>query len=144
MVDPVAIPVTDPPLVTVAIDVVLLVHVPPAAGSMSDILEPTQTVVGPVIDPAGGAVITVTVVVALQPPTVYEITAVPPDMLAELTTPEEDTVAMLVLPLLHDPPGVASLRLVVDPTQNVVAPAIAGGVGFTVSPCVVLQPIDDV
>ena len=59
-------PVTIPLLIpTVATDVLLLVHVPPAVGSLIDMVAPTQTAVGPVIVPGSG--FTVTVIVAAQP-----------------------------------------------------------------------------
>ena len=50
-----------------------------------------------------------------------------------LTTPvPEPTVATAVLLLLHEPPGVPSIREVVKPTHTVDNPVIAIGAGFTV------------
>src|SRR3954471_24221297 len=54
---------------------------------------------------------------------------------ALVTTPVTGLiVAMVVLLLLHCPPGVASLNVVVaPPSQILVAPAIAAGNGFTIT-----------
>ena len=50
-----------------------------------------------------------------------------------VTNPVEVTVAIELLLLVHDPPGVLSLIWVVAPTQTVDAPVIAvGPVGYTV------------
>jgi hypothetical protein len=46
---PAAMPVTTPDELTVAIDVLLLLHVPPAVESISVTVEPTQVPDGPVI-----------------------------------------------------------------------------------------------
>lgn len=48
---PVTIPVPDP---TVAMDVLLLLHVPPVSGLAKVVIAPTQTVLEPVIAGAGG------------------------------------------------------------------------------------------
>ena len=57
--------------------------------------------------------------------------AVPPDM--PVTTPEPlPTVAIVVLLLVHVPPPVASLNVVVKPTHTDVIPVIVAGRGFTV------------
>ena len=42
-------------------------------------------------------------------------------------------VAISVLLLLHTPPAIASLKLVVDPTHTLVAPDIAVGTGLIVT-----------
>ena len=42
--------------------------------------------------------------------------------------------------LLHVPPGVASLRTIVDPTQTFPGPLIAAGSGMTATDFVVTQP----
>ena len=60
---PVTMPVKDP---TVAISGLLLLHTPPAVGSVSNIVEPTHTVDGPEIIPGYG--LTVIVLVATQVP----------------------------------------------------------------------------
>ena len=53
-----------------------------------------------------------------------------------VTTPvEEPTVATEVLPLLHTPPGVASVKVAVNPGHSLAVPPIAAttGSGLTVS-----------
>jgi len=68
--------------------------------------------------------------------------AVPAD--TPLTTPVLPTVATDVLPLLHTPPLVASLRLVAEPAHTFIVPVIADtvGNGLTVTDevTVVIQP----
>ena len=59
-----------------------------------------------------------------------------------VTTPvPEPTVATDVLLLLHAPPDVASLNVVVEPVQTVVVPAIKEGKALTVATFVALQPV---
>ena len=61
-----------------------------------------------------------------------------------VTAPEEEpTVAIPVEPEDHVPPEVASVKDIVDPTQTLVLPEIAEGVGFTLTETVVelVQPI---
>ena len=111
----------------VATVVVLLVHVPPFGLSDKVILLPMHTAPGPLIAP--GAAITVTTKVAAEhPPAAYAIVAVP--LATPVTTPPA-TVATVVLELLHVPPVVASVKLIVDPTQTLCGPVI-GNVPLTV------------
>jgi hypothetical protein len=51
------------------------------------------------------------------------------------------TVATVVLPLDHVPPVVPSVKVIVEPAQNDVEVEIAGGVAFTVTIAVVVQPV---
>lgn len=53
---------------------------------------------------------------------------------------DEPTVAMAGLPVLHEPPVVAMLKVVAPPTQMWLTPVIDGGAGFTVMPLVMRQP----
>ena len=53
-------PATTPVLLTVATDVLLLVHVPPVAPSVRVVEEPAQTVLLPLIVPESGNGLTVT------------------------------------------------------------------------------------
>jgi hypothetical protein len=53
-------------------------------------------------------------------------------------------MAAAVLLLLHVPPDIASLRVVVDPTHTLNVPPIAGGAGFTVMIRVAAQPVGNV
>ena len=50
-------------------------------------------------------------------------------------------VAMVVVVVLHVPPGVGSLNVVVEPTQTDSPPSIGPGSGFTVTVVVMLQPV---
>jgi len=63
---PEAIPVTIPDEPIVATEGIEEVHVPPGEGSERIVVEPTQTLVNPTI--GAGAEETVTVTIALQPP----------------------------------------------------------------------------
>jgi hypothetical protein len=63
---PAATPVTDPPAVTVASVVLLLVHVPPVVTSVNNMLKPVHTIVV-VPDIADGVGLTVIVLVTKQP-----------------------------------------------------------------------------
>ena len=62
---PAVTPVTTPPAVMVATAGVALLHVPPAVALLSVVVEPTHTLVTPVITAGSG--LTVTVVVTAQP-----------------------------------------------------------------------------
>jgi hypothetical protein len=54
---------------------------------------------------------------------------------------DEPIVAIPAAPLLHVPPGVASLNVTVLPWHTVAGPEIGAGKGLTVSVLVVLQPV---
>src|SRR4051812_14489991 len=71
---------------------------------------------------------TVTVAIAVQPPTgiVYVMSAVPADT-PPITPDIELAVATAVLPLLHAPPVVASLSVVVCPWHALAVPVIGDG-----------------
>ena len=59
-----------------------------------------------------------------------------------VTTPvEEPTVATLVLPLVHVPPLVISLKVVVNPAQTTAVPVTDDGNGLTVTTIVVIHPV---
>ena len=65
--------------------------------------------------------------------------------LTPVTFPEPSTVALPLL-LLHMPPGVASVKLVINPVQTADVPLISDGNGLTVTvtlPSVPQQPDDD-
>ena len=55
-----------------------------------------------------------------------------PDKTPVITPVVDPAVASRVLLLLHVPPPVRSLRVIVDPTQTRVDPVIATGSGLTV------------
>ena len=65
---PVEMPVTIAVEPTVARAVLLLDHTPPPAALLRAVVDPAQTVVVPVIEPALGSGLTVTAVVALAVP----------------------------------------------------------------------------
>jgi len=68
------------------------------------------------------------------------ITGLPPA--TPVTIPElEPTVASAVLLLVHVPPVVASLNVVVANGQRTIVPVIAAGSGLTVSVVVVKHPV---
>jgi hypothetical protein len=131
-------PVTRPVESTVALPLLLLLHVPPVVALLKDVVAPIHTLIVP--DIADGAVLIVTTLVIIQPvASVYVISEVPADI--PVTTPvEEPTVATVGLLLLHVPPDVVFVRLVVAPTQATTVPPIAAGNGLTVSVAVRLHP----
>ena len=140
--EPCATPVTTPVEATVAIPISLLLHVPPAVGSLRLVVNPIQNVVFPAMAEGNG--FTVKLVAALQPVgSVYVINALPAK--TPETTPEpEPTVAIPVLLLVHEPPPEASVNNVISPWHTYVLPAIADGSGFTVIGIVVMQPVGNV
>ena len=132
-------PVTLPEASTVANDVAVLLHVPPVAPSVSDVLLAAHTVDAPDMVPASGNGLTVNVCVAAAVPqllaTAYDIVVVPATR--PFTLPEASTVANAGAVLLQVPPlvPVTSVSEVVKPEHTdgvpVIAPAF--GAGFTVS-----------
>jgi len=122
--------------------VLLLLHVPPLVGSNSVAVAPTQILLAP--DIGLGVGLTVTDAVVKQPAgKVYVIVAVP--AAAPVTTPvPEITDATAELLLLHEPPPVASVNVVVDPTHTASVPPIDAGAGLTVNGVVTLQPAGNV
>jgi hypothetical protein len=103
--------------------------VPPPVTSFNVADAPTQITDVPVI--AAGVVLTVNGVVVKQPVgNVYVIVSVPAEL--PVTTPEPLTVANAGLLLLHEPPVVASVNVVVKPAHTLVTPVIAAGAAFTV------------
>ncbi len=114
-----------------------LAHVPPPTVLNNAAIPPTQAVVVPVMGAFG---FTVTVAYAGHPAVlVYVMLDVPPAI--PVTIPvDAPTVAIVVLPLVHVPPGVALLRLVVLPWQTVFTPVIAGGDARTENVIVLVHP----
>jgi len=138
---PARMPVTVPELLPiVAIDVLLLVHVPPLGLPVRVLVEPSHTVL--LLEITGSALM-VAVDVTLQPPlNVYEMIVVP--AVAAVTTPDElPTEATPGVPLVHVPPLVALLSVIVPPAPHmiIVAGEIAAGIGFTVTSLVAKQPV---
>jgi len=61
-----------------------------------------------------------------------------------VTTPPAEIVATAGDALLHVPPAVALLRVLVAPTQTLVMPVIAAGSGLTVTVVVTAHPVGNV
>ena len=113
---PVMIPVVEP---AVAMDVLLLLQVPPVSASVSVIADPAITVLLPEI--GDGVAFTVNMIVVVLVPTVYEIIQVPAE--TPVTIPvEEPTVAMEPLLLVQWPPVVESTSVLVEPAQTLPVP----------------------
>ena len=118
----------------------LLVHTPPGVPSVSGKDVPTQANEVPLMAPAEGERLTVTVVVVVQLPTVYVIIAVP--TVTPLTIPVEEPIdAMPALLLDHVPPPLASDNVMVLPVQTTGAAGVmADGEATTVTTFIAAQP----
>ena len=123
--------------------VLAVLHMPPVIASLNCDTSPLHNVVVPLIAPAVGKGLTVTFVFREQPVgNIYVIVEEPEE--TPLTTPVPDTtVATELVELLHVPLPVASLKVVVEPTQTVVLPVILAGKGLTVKDVLVKQPVDN-
>lgn len=129
------VPVEDPPVTTPVLGLTVNVaghaddQVPPGDAVDSVIVDPEQTDVGPVI--GGAADTTVTTSWAAQPPTVYLIVVVPgvDPITIPVKAPTEATVTGV---LVHTPPAVVLVSVMVAPTQTLDGPLMAEGNGFTV------------
>ncbi len=138
--EPAATPVTTPvPVPTVAMPVLLLVQIPPPVALDKVVPEPVHTVAVPVT--AAGKALTVAVAEAKQP--VLKVYVMPgvPAATPVIIPLAEPIVACAVLLLLQTPPPVALVRVVVRPTQTDAVPAIAAGMGLTVTAAVTRQPV---
>jgi 1,4-dihydroxy-2-naphthoate octaprenyltransferase len=125
-------PVTTPVIIpTMATAVLLLLQSPPIVVVLRVIVAPSHTVDSP--ESAAGDRFTVTIAMAEHPAAdVYDIMAVP--AATPVTTPvAAPTVAILVAPLLHVPPVVRSLSVVLAPAQTTRVPVIADGAALTVT-----------
>ena len=118
---PCATPVTIPELLTVAMDELLLDHVPPEVGERV-VVVPTQILVGPVIFTTGRAV-TVSGAEAreTQPVDVLVNVKVTVPAAIAVTTPPLVICATAGLELIQVPP-VEGVSVVFEPTQIVVGP----------------------
>ena len=138
---PAPVPVTvtvDPPVPTVATEVLLLVHVPPAVASLSDTDEPLHITAEPRIAVIG---FTVTTANALQPleDNRYVTVPVPDDI--PLTRPLVPIVAAAPL-MLQVPPDVVSLNTMVDPAHTAAGVPSIALIGFTVTVISLEQPVE--
>jgi hypothetical protein len=112
MAVPAATPVTTPPVATVALAVLLLVHAPPDMVEDTVAVAPTTTLVAPDRVPADGSAFTVAVLTDLQPAMVKVILAVP--ALTPLSTPVvAPMVATAVLLLLQVAPVLLAVSVLV-------------------------------
>ena len=119
-----------------AIDGALLVHPPPLAASLSVAAPPTQRLVVPVIANIGFTTIEV---VMVQPVgATYEMATVPAAI--PVKKPDEALiVAMAELPLVHAPPAVLLLNVVLLPWHTAGLPVMGVG-AFTVTVVLAVQP----
>lgn len=114
-------------------------QVPPKVVSIKAIDWPTQTILLPVIGDVG---LTIIVVNTLQPePKVYEIITVP-DAIPVNEPVTGLMVAIVVLALLHMPPGEPLLNVTDWPTHTAGAPVIVVGNGTTVTTVKAIHPPD--
>jgi hypothetical protein len=113
--------------------------VPPGVGLVNGVLVPTHTLPDVGVIPAG-VVLTVIALVTKQPVAliVYVIVATP--VATPFTTPPALTLATAILLLLHVPPGVALLHVVLSPIHIDAEPPVIGpGVTFTVTTLIAVQ-----
>ena len=131
-------PVTTPVVPFIVALPLLLLQVPPAGPELNAVVNPTHTLVVPVI--VVGLALTVTVIVVKADPhdvlvSVKVIIVVPP--LTPYTLPVVlPTVPIVVLLLLHvpvPPAAVTSLKVMVRPTQTLVVPVIVPAAGDTLT-----------
>jgi len=127
--------VTTPLLFTRATLGTVLLHTPPETVSVSWVVSPWQSVVTPVIDPANGEGFTKIARVAVPVPQLFDnwyvIVAEP--AITPVITPNVLMVAIAGELLLHVPPPVALVNVVVNPGQTLEAPLIAATVGAAVT-----------
>jgi hypothetical protein len=116
----------------------LLLHVPPPTFPARVDVKPAHNVVAPVIELAAG--FTETITMRLQPDAiVYVIVVVPadkPDTTPVVTTTDPIDGLLLV----HVPPVLAQLRVVVIPRQALIVPLITA-IGFTVIVLATTHPV---
>ena len=139
---PVAVPVTRPPVDTVATEVLLLLQLPEAEPSLRLVVDPWHTAATPSIDDGNG--FTVTIADVWHPVgNTNMIVDVPAD--TPVTTPLlAPIVAILVVLLLHVPGALASVSAVLEPAHTSSVPLISAGNGLTVTTAVVIQPVGNV
>ena len=135
---PAATPVTTPVEPIVAIEVLLLLHVPPVVASVNAVVEPTHPLVAPDIA-ATEVPDTVTTKVEKHPVgSVYVTTHVPNP--TPVTTPLVDPIVRIEQAAVHVPPVDGSVSVMNPPTVTVVGPAMADGIGLTVKLVVTIPP----
>jgi hypothetical protein len=131
--------VANPPFVTVATLVLLLVHVPPVPGANVIVFPIHKLVCGTVN--TGNPLIVTELVVELQPVVVLVNVNVTLPAPTGVTNPPFVTVATLVLLLVHVPP-VPGVKVIVLPRHNFVIGVLTLGFALMVTEEVVLlQPV---
>ena len=119
--------------------VALLVHVPPVDASVSVTDDPAQIFNVPAI--AAGKGFTVMMAEVMQPVVNVQVTLAVPAVVP-VTIPVADPIeAIPTVPVLHEPPVVASERVAVAPAHKLMEPVIAAGNGLTVTISVTLHPV---
>jgi hypothetical protein len=125
-----------PDVPTVAISVLLLLHVPPVGVELNNVESPKQMFAEPVIAVGNGS--TVTIVVIKQPVGNVYVTFTVPGV-APKSSPVVGTTAAVPVPgvTLHSPPDGVLLSVMLEPEQTAPLPAtIAEGNGLTVTTAV--------
>ncbi len=128
---------------TVAIAVLLLVHVPPEMACARVLDAPTHAFVVPVM--VASAALTVTCVTEMQPAPdrINDMLAVP--VATPVTIPVADpTVALVVVLLAQVPPPEVLMMVVVPPAQMLLLPEFAGSAAFTVTVMYLAHPVANV
>jgi hypothetical protein len=132
-------PVTTPPVPTVAIVKLPLLHVPPAGAELKDVVAPSHTAKVPVISDGNGS--TVITAVALHPDVVVYVTVAVPAATPVIIPVAEPMVNIVAGAELHVPPEVVSDKVPVDPAHILIIPEIDAGSGLTVTVATLKQPV---
>jgi len=132
------VPVTTPVVgFTEAMELLLLLHVPPGVRSLSVVVRPKQTTGVPSIGVGLG--LTVNISVAIQPNGEVAVMVTVPGAMPVTRPVLEFMVAIPELLLVQVTPAVASVSVVVRPTHTLSIPWI-GEVTLTVTTAVIIQP----
>lgn len=116
-----------------------LLHVAPEVAEVSTVVLPIHNISVPLI--GFGIAFTVTDFPTRQPVgIVYRIVVAPPARAIALPVTESIVITVVEV-LLHTPPLIVSVYVVAVPAHTGVLPAIAPGVGFTVTSRVTKQPV---
>jgi len=125
-------------LPTDAIPELLLVHIPPVEASEKVVVDVWQTELAPVIG-AGEFVTTADDVIKHPVDNIYVIVTGPPDI-PDIIPVDDPTAIIAELELVHVPPKVALLKVLVVLMYRLVDPEITAGDELTVIVVVVEQP----
>ena len=117
-----------PPPETVAIAEEPLLQVPPGEASLKVVAAPWHTMAVPPIASGNGSIVTVAFTLQL-PPSEYTTEAVPAAI--PVTVPAKSPTETVVAALVHAPPVVALLKVVVAPKQTTGIPPMGPGAVLT-------------